>query len=278
MSAITSGEERGISRDDRPTVEQWVIDDIHDIAVMDEVERLQATIWGSDPAWTVPSHVLHIVGEYGGILLGAWQGSELVGFVLGFLGRRDAALVHASHMLGILPAYRKHGIGAALKHRQRERALSQGLDLMTWTFDPLESRNAHFNLHKLGATTRTYRTDYYGSMRDSLNQGLPSDRLVIDWRLRGIGPPRNFTAIPHSILVDSAGVPKLATDAARSDGPLSIALPRDVQTMKRDDPEGALRWRLAVREAFNWALARGYEAIDFRDGAYVLVPREENES
>lgn len=242
---------------------------------MREVEALQLAIWGSEPSWVVPSHVLYIIAQNGGILLGAEYEGKLVGFVLGFLARQDGALFHASHMLGIHPDYQQHGIGVALKWRQRERALEQGLDLMTWTFDPLESRNAYFNLHKLGTSSRTYRENHYGPMEDALNQGLPSDRLLVEWRLRDDPVVRETgRARPIEILSSRAGRPELHLDGVPADVPLAIHIPHDIQALKHGDADAALAWRLAVRQAFSWALDRGYVAADYLNDAYVLLPRQ----
>jgi predicted GNAT superfamily acetyltransferase len=217
--------------------------------------------------------VLYVVSDCGGILLGARVNGQFAGFVLGFLGRQPGStLFHASHMLGVLPEHQRHGIGAALKWQQRSKALEQGLDLMTWTFDPLESRNAYFNLHKLGAISRTYREDYYGPMEDGLNQGLPSDRLVVEWRLRDDGPRVPIADSPRPILRERAGLPELELDRNGASGVVSIQVPRDVQEIKRTDPDAALTWRLAARRAFSWALDAGYTVHDFSDGAYILVP------
>lgn len=238
-----------------------------------EVERLQAEIWGVEEAWIVPSHVLLIVAEYGGILLGARVDGMLVGFVLGFLARTEGRFFHASHMLGVLPAWRQHGIGAALKRRQREVARQQGLDLMRWTFDPLEARNAHVNLHKLGAVCHVYRQDYYGPMQDALNRDLPSDRLLVEWNLEAPESRPDQGGTPPPVLRNIGGRPVLQWDAIAPDLPIAIAVPGDLQTIKRDAPEVALAWRQAVREAFTLSFERGYQACDFRDGMYILLPR-----
>jgi predicted GNAT superfamily acetyltransferase len=250
-----------------------VIENIRTMDAMREAERLQMAIWGADQTWVVPSHVLYIAAESGGIVLGAYKSGLLVGFVLGFLGRRQNRLYHASHMLGIHPSCQLHGIGAALKWRQRQEALDQGLDLMTWTFDPLEARNAYFNLHKLGAIARVYRDDLYGAMDDQLNQGLPSDRLKIEWHLRQRPGPVSLLEAPIPLLLNHAGEPELQTgQEGRS---LTVAIPRDLQELKQRDPDAALRWRLAARGAFTWAFSQGYVARGFRDGTYLLTKTDE---
>lgn len=239
---------------------------------MEAVEELQSSVWGSDRTWVVPSHLLYIVSDYGGILLGAKVDDRLVGFVLGLLARKGDRLLHASHMLGILPEFQGHGIGAALKHRQRERALAQGLGLMVWTFDPLESRNAYFNFHKLRVTSSTYRPDYYGAMRDNLNQGLPSDRLVVEWDLRDATLRVPAVDAPILILLNKEGRPVTRIPDSDPYRPLAIQVPRDIQGIRQAEPATAAAWRTATRHAFSWAFERGYVARDFVSGAHLLFP------
>src|SRR6516225_7668648 len=132
------------------------IEPVHDVARMAEIEELQKVVWGFDARGIVPSYLLHVIDLAGGILLGAYLDGKMVGFAFGFLGQSGELTFHFSHMLGVHPDYQGRGIGEALKRQQREIALAQGLGLMVWAFDPLESRNAHFNLHKLGAYSFTY--------------------------------------------------------------------------------------------------------------------------
>ena len=174
------------------------------------IEDLQARAWEMEPRGIVPGALMGVIASGGGILLAAYDhdhGDQPVGFVLGLLARRDGRLYHASHMLATDPSYQGRGIGSALKRRQREAALAQGLDLMTWTFDPLIARNAHLNLHKLGAISRTYHEDYYGPMDDRFNGGLPTDRLLVEWRLDAPVPPvpLSVPAPPTPILIAEGG-------------------------------------------------------------------------
>lgn len=244
---------------------------------MQALEDLQARIWGSDPAWVVPAHLLYILAQYGGIVLGARADGELIGFVFGLLARQDGHLLHASHMLGIRPSHQGHGIGSTLKHRQRQCALEQGLDRMMWTFDPLESRNGYFNFHKLMTTSSTYHADYYGPMRDALNQGLPSDRLVVEWDLRGSERPLRHAHPAVPILMELADLPELRFGDVPADRPVAIQVPADIQALRQRDAKAALLWRMAVREAFTWAFSRGYVARDFDEGAHILFPKERPE-
>ncbi len=253
---------------------QIEIRELAGIEDMQALEDLQATIWGSDPAWVVPAHLLYILAQYGGVVLGARADGELIGFVFGLLARRNGRLLHASHMLGIRPSHQGHGIGSTLKQRQRECALGQGLDRMIWTFDPLESRNGYFNFHKLMTTSSTYRADYYGPMRDALNQGLPSDRLVVEWDLRVSRKTLRAAQPAVPILMDLADLPELRLGDVPSDHPLAIQVPPDIQALRQRDAKSALLWRMAVREAFTWAFSRGYVAGDFDDGAHILFPSD----
>lgn len=247
------------------------IEDVRDMARLKEIEQLQAAVWREDDRMIVPAHLLHLIAGTGGIVLGAYHQDRVIGFVLGLLARQDGRYYHASHMAGVAGEFQGRGIGARLKQAQRVRALEQGLDLMTWTFDPLEGRNAYFNLHKLGAASRTYHVDAYGSMQDVLNRGLPSDRLLVEWRLRDVHP-RPVPARVHPILTAEDGRPRLVLDAPPEDA-LSVAVPDNIQELKRRDAHAAHAWRLATREALLWAFARGYEACDFSHGAYLLRPR-----
>jgi len=243
------------------------------------IEDLQARAWEMEPRGIVPGALMGVIASGGGILLAAYDrdhGDQPVGFVLGLLARRDGRLYHASHMLATDPAYQGRGIGAALKRRQREAALAQGLDLMTWTFDPLIARNAHLNLHKLGAISRTYHEDYYGPMDDRFNGGLPTDRLLVEWRLDDPVPPvpLSVPAPPTPILIAEGGKPVLRLEQTSAGALLSVWVPRDITAIKERDPAAALDWRLALRRALSWAFAHGYVVRDFAAAAYILLPDE----
>jgi len=243
------------------------------------IEDLQARAWEMEPRGIVPGALMGIIASGGGILLAAYDrdhDDRPVGFVLGLLARRDGRLYHASHMLATDPAYQGRGIGAALKRRQRDVALAQGLDLMTWTFDPLIARNAHLNLHKFGAISGAYYEDYYGPMDDRFNGGLPTDRLLVEWRLNDPVPPvpLSVPAPPTPILIAERGKPVLRLERAPVGAPLSVWVPGDSTAIKERDAAAALDWRLALRHALSWAFAHGYVVRDFSAGAYILLPDE----
>ncbi len=259
------------------------------------VEQLQRDIWGAPDIEILGFESLMIAHKNGGVMLGAFDtaakagGQErMIGFVFGFVGlTANGRLKHCSHIAGVLPAYRDRNVGYALKLKQRERVLAQGIDLITWTFDPLESRNARFNFHKLGATCQTYLRNLYGAMRDALNAGLPSDRFQVDWR---IASPRvearlrgeNRAASPSLLMAD--GVPLInptgdelpypAGEAAVEAERALIQIPSDFQSLKAADKNLALEWRLHTRELFEEAFANGYTATDLllEDGrSYYLL-------
>jgi predicted GNAT superfamily acetyltransferase len=169
----------------RPETAGWRLSIIDTPEELAEVEALQRVVWPGNDLEVVPAHVLLTAQHNGGLVAGAWAGERLAGFVFGFLGFHDVEpahrLKHCSHMLGVHPDFRGAGIGCALKTYQREHVLRQGLDLITWTYDPLLARNAQLNIAKLGAVCTTYLPNLYGAMRDGLNAGLPSDRFQVDW-------------------------------------------------------------------------------------------------
>jgi predicted GNAT superfamily acetyltransferase len=263
------------------------------------VEQLQRDVWGLEEVEVVPDHLLLTAQKNGGLVLGAFApspgngGEQLVGFVFGFAGLSDSGQVkHCSHMTGVAPGCRNQKLGYRLKLAQREHILAQGLDLITWTFDPLESRNASLNFHKLGATCKVYLNDLYGNMRDVLNVALPSDRFRVDWhiasshvadRLGGKQPAFSLS------LLQAEGVP-LLNQPLPSDPPrpactrlplqgkcVLIQIPAHFQVIKSHDMELARAWRLHTRELFEAAFAEGYVVIDliFEDGqSYYLLEKD----
>lgn len=257
------------------------------------VEQLQREIWGAPDIEIVAFETLMTAHRNGGVMLGAFdtiEGEErMVGFVFGFVGlTADGRVKHCSHIAGALPGYRDRGVGYAMKLKQREIVMAQGIDLITWTFDPLESRNARFNFHKLGATCGVYMRNLYGAMRDKLNVGLPSDRFQVDWR---IASPRVESRLRSDAGVSSAsalmaeGVPLVnppvagepLRPSAKTMGEeerILIQIPSDFQSLKAADGNLALEWRLHTRALFEEAFAKGYEATDLllEDGrSYYLL-------
>lgn len=238
-------------------------------------EALQRRIWKMpDDLEIVPLHLLVTVQRNGGLLLGAFVGGELVGLVFGFpamdqQGRRK----HCSHMMGVAPELQNTGIGLRLKWAQREAVLAQGFDLVTWTYDPLESRNAHLNIQRLGAVCGVYIRDYYGPLADGLNAGLPSDRFQVEWwvasdpvarTLAGEGEESWPAGLPvvNDPVHTRAGL--LAPGSLTLDPParvVKVQIPANYQAIKAADPALALEWRLATRTLFESYFAAGYRVV-----------------
>ena len=247
------------------------------------VEVLQRTVWPGSETDVVPAHVMITAVHNGGLVVGAFVEEQLVGFVFGFPGIEftpdGPRPKHCSHMLGIHPGQRDSGIGFALKRAQWQLVRYQGLDHMTWTYDPLLSRNAYLNIAKLGAVCSTYRRSEYGDMRDGLNAGLPSDRFQVDWWIntrrveRRLGKrPRkplkleNFSKAELHPLYTPHGDHWLRPPEhfAALDGKLALAeIPSDFPELKEADFALARDWRFFSREFFETAFAQGYLVTDF---------------
>jgi predicted GNAT superfamily acetyltransferase len=266
--------------------------DIHDLSGCRDVVAVQIAVWGRD-AETVPASVLSVSIKRGGILIGAYDGDALVGFVWSMPGWRDGQATHWSHMLGVLPEARGHGLGRDLKLAQRTRALSMGVELIEWTFDPLQAANAHLNFVSLGCVASTYLVDAYGPMSGPLHRGTPTDRLIAEWWIRRPHVERRIERSSNALVARSAevvdapslletttgptwmepGAMRRETDSSR----LTLPAPAGFSEMQQQNTELALRWRLALREAFTWAFDRGYRAVDFHldrergGGAYLLA-------
>ncbi len=145
---------------------------------------LQREVWGFSDAEMVPLHLFVVAPKIGGQVIGAFHGPEMIGFALSVPGTRHGRSYLHSHLLAVVPAYRNAGIGRRIKLFQREEALGRGIELIEWTFDPLEIKNCWLNLEKLGAIARRYNLNQYGATTSALHGGLPTDRLVAEWWLR----------------------------------------------------------------------------------------------
>jgi predicted GNAT superfamily acetyltransferase len=154
---------------------------------MEELEAcvaLQKEVWNFDDVDLVPLRMFVVSQKIGGQTIGAFQGEELVGFAFSIPGSRAGHAYLHSHMLAVRDAFRNHGLGRKLKLAQRDDAIQQGIELLEWTFDPLEIKNAHLNLSRLGAIARRYSVNHYGHSSSPLQGGLPTDRLVAEWWLK----------------------------------------------------------------------------------------------
>ena len=160
---------------------------VRDLTTLEElatVVDLEREVWGPGYDDVVPVPILAVTARRGGILIGAFEDDRLVGFVYSLAGLKDGRPMQWSHMLGVADAARNRGLGRRLKSLQRDRALAMGLDLIEWTFDPMQAMNAHFNFAKLGAVASEYEENVYGESTSPLHRGNPTDRLVAAWHIR----------------------------------------------------------------------------------------------
>ncbi|GAB4457061.1 MAG: GNAT family N-acetyltransferase [Anaerolineales bacterium] len=249
------------------------------------VEDLQRLVWPGSETDVVPAHIFITAVHNGGLVLGAFQNGELVGFVFGFPGLDftpdGPRPKHCSHMMGVKPGVRDSGIGFMLKRAQWQMVRKQGIDHITWTYDPLLSRNARLNIAKLGAVCNTYRRAEYGEMRDGLNAGLPSDRFQVDWWVNTRRVERRLSKRPRRSLkledfskadlhplytphFGNSNLPRPPEHFAPLEGRLLLAeIPADFTALKEADFALARDWRFFSRQVFETAFAAGYLVTDF---------------
>ncbi|NUS02379.1 MAG: GNAT family N-acetyltransferase [Nonomuraea sp.] len=245
-------------------VELHELDEIHDAcALLDRVWRPDA----GNPLMT--PELLRVLGHSGGYVAGAYEDGRLAAVSLGLLA---TAGLH-SHITAVDGAARGRNVGHALKLHQRAWALGRGITTVTWTFDPLVSRNAYFNLAKLGAVPAEYLANFYGVMRDGVNAGTDSDRLLVRWDLAA---PRIRASDPVSPPAGAVAGLEHGPGGRPVAGPLDaevvlVRVPSDIEALRRADPGAAQEWRVAVREVLGGLMAEGRHVTGFtRDGRYVL--------
>jgi predicted GNAT superfamily acetyltransferase len=250
-----------------------ILRDIKEISEMRLVEELQKEVWGIEDLEVFPALALIPMKEVGAVLIGAFDADRLAGFVFGFPGHDEGRLILHSDMLAVRPEYRGHGLGYKLKLAQRERALADGIDTITWTFDPLQSLNAHLNFNKLGVTGDRYLVNYYGETTSFLHR-TGTDRLWVKWlldsrrvenRIAGGLPSRTpgLSEKPSILRVSPDRSPSLRVPETWNAQSIAIEIPDDINRLLKEDVELAIRWRDATRQAFTSALAAGYVVEDF---------------
>jgi len=258
-----------------------VIRDVEGIDETRAVEALQNEVWGMDDRDITPITHLVAVKRAGGQLIGAFDGATMVGFVYGFVGFEHGQPIHHSHLLAVKPAYRNHDLGYRLKLAQREAVLAQGIRRVTWTFDPLQSANAHLNFRKLGATSDSYKVDFYGAGTSSFLHRIGTDRLWLTWdldseRVRrrvqddGPAPAEPPGDLPALVRTAADGAPEeLDLRPGLAGQRAIIEIPDDINGVGREQPERAARWRELTRRAFCEAIATGFVVEDFHRAARV---------
>jgi len=266
-----------------------VIRDARGQAEMRAIEELQKEVWGIPELEVVPTTQLVAAQAAGGVLLGAFDGETLAGFAYGFPGYEHGQATHHSHMLTVKPAYRNYDLGRKLKLAQRERVLAQGIETMTWTFDPLQSLNAYFNFRKLGVVADTYYVNFYGAEATSFLHQTGTDRLWVTWLLssrrvserisKTVSAPE-FENVEPLVEVGETGAPRCSYLIKGLSGERAIIeIPADINALERQSGELAFKWREATRQAFTEAIAAGYLVKDFyrqtcgdrQTGIYLLA-------
>lgn len=249
-----------------------VIRPIREISDLKAVEDLQREVWGCNDLEILPALAMIPLLEIGGVLLGSFAGDELVGFVLGLPGFDANRPILHSDMLAVKASYRSHGLGFKLKLNQRQHALSKGIERITWTFDPLQSRNAYLNFAKLGVFSDRYKIDYYGATSSFLHS-TGTDRLWVTWDLESIRvkrrlelnpeqrEPVHLTDVPPLVRVSGDNSPELLE--YRGTETASIEIPMVIDSVVETDPALARRWRETTRVAFTSALDGGLIVQDF---------------
>ncbi len=238
---------------------------LHGLAQFDRCVEIQIAVWGYADGDVIPRRMFLVAERIGGQVMGAFDaeaGDALVAFAMALPGYRDGRAYLHSHMLAVLPEYRNAGLGRRLKLAQREDALARGFDLMEWTFDPLEIKNAYLNLHKLGAIVRRYYPNFYGPSSSPLQGGLPTDRLYAEWWLRS----------PHVLGRLEGGGAAPVVD-------ITVSVPASIQQWKESGEQRRLAEHLQStnRTLLETAFSRGLAAIDYArdsegDGMFLLGP------
>jgi predicted GNAT superfamily acetyltransferase len=255
---------------------------IRDLTTIDEfrqVVALEQAIWGyTDQGDLVTVPVFIFTVHRGATLIGAFESSgRMVGFAYAVIGMKDGRPMQWSHMAGVLPEFRG-GLGFRLKLAQRERALAQGLDLIEWTFDPLQAMNAHFNFAKLGGVAEEYAANFYGESTSALHRGTPTDRLVLSWKIgephviRRLEQTPALRARAHEVAaapivnttrIDGDWRETTVINLALDDRRVWIEIPTGFTEMQQHAADRALKWRLDLRQMCEAYFAKGYRAVDF---------------
>ena len=254
---------------------------IRDLATIEEfraVEDLQIEAWGDDERDIVPLSQLVGASCVGGSVIGAFDGERLVGFAYGFYGHLSGMIVHHSHMLAVSPDYRSHNLGFELKAAQRKRVLTDKItDRMTWTFDPLQSLNAHFNFRKLGVVSDTYKINAYGENASSFLHRNGTDRLLVTWLLNSpkvnnlidLGttaasdPEPRDTVVSCVLRNSGTDVPELDVPIDDAGEAMKIEIPRDIGSIEERDFDLAKKWREMTRLVFSEAVSKGFVVTDY---------------
>jgi predicted GNAT superfamily acetyltransferase len=260
-----------------------------------QVVELERQIWGPGYDEVVPVPILAVSVHRGGVLIGAFDGDRMIGFVYSLPGIKHGKATQWSHMAGVVAEHRSAGLGQTLKLLQRDRTLAMGLDLIEWTYDPLQVLNANLNIVTLGVVVEEYEENVYGESASPLHGGLPTDRFVCQWWIRRphverrvgrVGQVGRVGIVSHEVATapvvneaafDGAWLDCRIADLTRNEPRLAVDIPIDFTGMLAADLPRARRWRFHTREIFTHYFQAGYRVVDFslhrehHRGRYLLT-------
>lgn len=266
--------------------------DLNNLDEYAQVVALERAIWGPGYDEVVPVPILAVTVLRGGILIGAFDDQRMIGFVYSLPAIKNGSPTQWSHMLGVVDEYRNAGVGRQLKLLQRERTIAMGLDLVEWTYDPMQAMNAHLNFTKLGVVVDEYEENVYGESSSPLHRGNPTDRFVAEWWVRRPHVERRIAPASRlrlraGELADAQAVNRVMrngdwlesvdVDLSSDRRRLLVDIPMGFTDMLSRNPELALAWRICTRAIFTTYFDRGYQAVDFMldreagKGSYLLT-------
>lgn len=253
------------------------MDDAHEPDAARRAAEVLSTIWGRHGTEMIDPAMLVAIAHAGNLVTVATADGQPIGAAAGFCGPPGTPF--HSHIVGLLPSATGRGLGRAVKLYQRAWCLEHGIDTMTWTYDPLVARNAYFNIRRLGARAVHYYAGFYGEMVDAINAGQGSDRMLIRWDLTTTPPEAGAPlADPrpgsHSAIENLAGAPSVYSPPPRDVNTTLIAIPREIEELRRTDPDLARRWRASTREALDGLLDNGWIITDFTRSCQYVLHRE----
>jgi predicted GNAT superfamily acetyltransferase len=262
---------------------------INTLTDLRKCHEIQRATWGFTDLMVFPYTQLISAAHNGGVLMGAYDGADLVGFVYGYLGMSGTKLYLFSQRMGVLPSYQNQGIGMQLKLAQRDQMLRQGIDLIVWTYDPLLGKNAALNIEKLGGIVRHYARDIYGAVNNPLQVGLSTDRFLLEWELlnervrerirsKRVRPTaeewlqENTYPLANYAAWEGDLPRPMASDLELEEDVILVQIPPDLNAIKKVDLNLARGWRESTRDIFETYFWRGYTITGFARGTSPQMP------